>query len=315
MSKGRRKEVNRLDELVDIGDSSGEGVLELVERALDDGAVAVSGIALGFSSFGIDLTLGGGGDEVVGVTSASGTGVATSGEIALDAWVLLGRPVFRALGVLLLGLGLGVSLTLDGLVESLVGGQDGVALTTFGETLVGEDLGVVLKNEVKATLHLAAGNTAVATESLVVGLGFSVGAACLGAGHAGVATQSLTTLGFGLGAGVGVAGVDGVDGGGEGVLDGTERRAGLVASHAGITAKSLARLDLRFGKCEGVGDGLSCTLGLVAGHARVAAETLPDLWRWLGISESAGREGEDGEDGAGDLHDDGTRLVVVDFFG
>ena len=316
MSKGRRKsrKANRLDELVDIGDSGCQGLLELVERALDDGAVAVGAVALGFGSLNIDLTSGGGGSEVVSVTRAGGTGPATAGEVALDARVLLDGPVFRALGVLpLLGLGLGRSIALDGLVEGLVGGQDGVALATWGETLVVEDLGVVLENEVKTTLHLVAGHAAVAAETLVVlrGFGFSVGVAGLVAGHAGVATQSLARLDGGLGVGISVTREDGIGGAGEGVLDGAERRAGLVAGHAGVATQSLAS---GLGEREGVGDGHGCTLGLVAGHAWVAAEALAK-GRRLGISEGAGREGKDGEDSAGDLHDDGARLVVVVFWG
>lgn len=244
------------------------------------------------------------------VTSAGRARVAAGREVGLDALGLLGVPVLGA--PLELDLGLSLGLTLDGLVEGLLGGEDGVALATFGEALVLEDLRVVLLDKVKTTSHLTAGSAGVAAASLD-GLDLRLGRAGLVAGHAGVAAERLVGTDTSLSLGVGVTLEDRVDSVGEGVLDGAERATGLVASHAGVATERLVGTDPRLSVGEGVGNGLSSTLGLVACHARVTAEALvgTDPRLGLSLSEGTSREGQDGEDGSGDLHVGGRSWCVL----
>ena len=273
-----------LDELVDVLDSRGEGRLEVVERALDDGAVSILGVALSLGGFHVVFARGNG----FGVTSAGRAGPATAGEVALDARVLLDVPVLRALGPL----GLGLGLTLDGLVEGLVGGQDGVALATLCETFIDEDVGVVLGGEVETTLHLAAGGTGeAAVAELELCLSVSI-AAELGASRALEATETNPDLCLGFG--VSITLEDGVDGGGELVLDGLQGRAGLGAGHA-LEATETNPQPLGLGECESVGNGLGCALGLGTGRAWESTETQLELgvggWLRRGIA-TAGRAWE-----------------------
>lgn len=64
-------------ELVDIGDSLGEGGLELVELLLDDIAVAAGSLALSLGSHGVDLAGSNITSKVVDVASAGDARVAT----------------------------------------------------------------------------------------------------------------------------------------------------------------------------------------------------------------------------------------------
>ena len=199
-----------------------------------------------------------------------------------------------------LELGRGLGLTLENVVESLVRGQDGVALATLGEALLLEDRGVVLLDEVEGTLGLATG---AAGEAAGTDPDFGLGGA--GTGHARVATETEAGLDLGLSLGVSVTLEDSVDGGGKGVLDLREGATGLVAGHATEATETVSALEFGLGHGESVGNGLGGTLGLVAGHAWVTTETEAGLDFGLRLSEGAGREGQDGKDSAGDLHVDG----------
>lgn len=64
-------------ELVDIGDSLGEGGLELVELLLDDIAVTAGSLALSLGSHGVDLAGSDITSKVVDIASAGDAGVAT----------------------------------------------------------------------------------------------------------------------------------------------------------------------------------------------------------------------------------------------
>ena len=197
-------------------------------------------------------------------------------------------------------------------MESLVRGQDGVALTTLGEALLLEDGWMVLFDELKATLGLGASDTGPATET-VAGLdppGLRGGGAS--ASHAREATETEAGLDLGLGLGLGgsVTLEDSVDGGGKAVLDLGKRALGLGAGDAREAAKTVAGLDLGLSHGEGVGNGLGSALGLVAGHAREATETIAGLDLGLRLSEDAGGEGQDGQDSGGDLHVGGLAWCV-----
>ena len=287
----RRRRVSHLVKLVDVLDGLGEGGLELVELLLDNIAVTARSVALSLRSLEVDLAAVDIASEVLSVASTGDTGPATETVAGLD-------------------LGLRLSITLENVVESLVRGQDGVALATLGEALLLEDGGVVLLDELKATLGLGASDTGPATET-VAGLdppGLRGGGAS--AGHAREATETVAGLDLGLGLGLSVTLEDSVDGGGKAVLDLGEGALGLGAGDAGPAAETVAGLDLGLGNGEGVGNGLSGTLGLVAGHAREATETIAGLDLGLRLSEDAGGKGQDGQDSGGDLHVDGLVWCV-----
>lgn len=280
-------EENILFELVDVLDGLVKGIAKLLKRALDNSAVALGTVALSLNLVEVDLTGNAGGGKSVGVASAGGARKTAETNTPL----------------LLLGLGLGV--TLDGLVEGLGGLQNSVALATLLKALVLEDFGVVLLDEIDAALHPGAGDARVAAKAqasllLLLGLGLS-GAS---AGNARVATQARTTPNRSLSRSVGVTLEDGLDGGIEGILDVGEGATSLVAGHAREATETLAVADLGLGGGKGVRDGEGRTLRLVAGHAGEAAETLAPtlLGLGLGVGEDAGGEGQDGQDGAGDLH-------------
>jgi len=301
----RKKAEDHLFEVVDVGDSLGQGGLELVEVLLDGGAVTISSVAGSLGGLGVGLAVVDIASKVVRVTRADHTGVTAGGEVGLDARVLLGVPVLGSP----LELGLGLGLTLEDIVEGLLRSENSVALATLGKALGPEDIGVLLLDQVKATLGLGADHARVATEALV-GLDPRLRNGRASTNHARVATEALVGLDLGLGLGVGVTLEDSVDGGGQSVIDLREGATSLVADHAGVATEALVGLDLGLSAGESVGDGLSSTLGLRADHARVATETLVGLDLGLGLSEGAGREDHNGEDSGGDLHVDGLVLWI-----
>ena len=73
----RRRLVSHLLELVDIGDSLGEGGLELIELLLDDITVTAGSLTLSLGSNGVDLASSDITSKGVNVASAGDTRVAT----------------------------------------------------------------------------------------------------------------------------------------------------------------------------------------------------------------------------------------------